>query len=1527
MATVNLSIKTYKQEGDLAHEYNPLRNLITDKGEIKPFNTDELDIDLNNPLNIECQPSYDGTVNLIINDDKNPPRIINTRFSKTKDNTYRIINRNQLEQTNLYKIGMIDRQTRLFRTINNIPKIDLLRIHNMGQMKGGNYTFYLKFADNDYNKTDIVAESGQVSIFKGKLSNIGSISGTLLDEITDKAVTLRITNVDTSFSKVYVYYTRETSDLNGIRLTKAEMLVKPYEIQNDTLDITINGFEETKEISPEEINIKYNVATAVKTQAQVQNMLFFGNVQETNINVKDLQNISYYIEVSVQQDVSIVTKGGDNKSVGWVSQEDYSTKFEDDVDQTEYYNPINIYYKLGYWPEEMYRLGVVYIMNDDTLSPVFNLRGCRLINLGSQNYKYGGYSSDKLVSLYQLKDGKKVMNYLDRDEFITGGINLENTFGVFRNPDLKVIDYEHKQVNPVYYKFNFNQDIIDALRENKVKGFFIVRQKRIPTVIAQGLSVGIDRTSYVPMLFDNSDEENQFYFTESFLDKSCSLITDFNGHKISTTKRHGSGLLCADANIIPSVQSLFDGSEFILKPTGEDEGKLQKVSNQQRHFTVDQIGTGNNYRYITANTTYIPSNSPLVYYNGYGFSTKCGTQEDVSQFSYFDTKDGKATNQKLIRGHYCPFLGVNANLQNNTIYTIKIPNYSDALLKEYFRIRGNDRSEFFAVSNRYSLDEIETMKELNVYRGDCYTNTITIRLNRNFIDSEVPICETIIDANTWSKNYKGSGNMVNGKEENVDEKKGGWTNINRADINTVPLGMWVTFKVLSNYNLGLRSEDRSHNDEHALMGSVRGFYPIHDISTNVSRKIEESWLLNDGYDATVGHRRNYIVDNVPYIKDMFDNRIMFSNVQREDAFQNAYRIFQGLSFEDIDRQYGAIVKLLPWQSGQQTCLLGIFEHGIGVIPVNEKALLSTTTGQSIHLYGADVLQSQIGLITPDFGSTWQESIIETPIAVYGVDTYAKKIWRVHKAGENAGSFETISDMKVQSFLNDQIELYERDKYPIIAIKNVKSHYNNFKGDVMFTFYNDAKGVTWNLCYNERLDKWITRYSWTPLYSENINNIFYSLDQDRAKVLGHIYDNKNCTYGLRTLPEDSESSNLKTSYPFTIRTELVGYKLTDYRQLRITKIETSFLNAIDDDIKVDTSDPNHPEYKGLLDLFSYSGTTITSKGYSDFERFFKSETIGATHVPVYYNITVEAGMDVTDDNRNDINSTITDVIGIINEYNITEKLKDTYLRNGFYVHGRAGIFNELNYKDASFDNQILPSKWYNRQEPFEFEFVVNGETGAHKIFDNLVIIANNVQPHEIEYEITGDVYKFNKAGIYRSKEFGEDEFKREYNKPKVLKYSDVRSLEGTGLAKDDIKNGKYYQTSQNFIKVPHIENDGRITEKDNCTVEWDYVLNSYTLKSSQSCKNIEEWGRRLGNIHYKEDSWYVTIDPILYEEKFAINGKEVQDDTYEALKKKYPHKYVKQVKIRDKFMKVRVKYTGEDIVIITALKTLVTPSYS
>ena len=134
-------------------------------------------------------------------------------------------------------------------------------------------------------------------------------------------------------------------------------------------------------------------------------------------------------------------------------------------------------------------------------------------------------------------------------------------------------------------------------------------------------------------------------------------------------------------------------------------------------------------------------------------------------------------------------------------------------------------------------------------------------------------------------------------------------------------------------------------------------------------------------------RWNFETPDVPYIKDWFGTRIMYSDIHINDAYKNGFRVFQGTNYRDYTREYGEIVKLISLESS----LLCVFEHGIGIVPVNQKALLSTTTGQSIHLYGSGVLQSQVSVVSEDFGSVWQDSIIKTPLGVYGIDTYAKKI--------------------------------------------------------------------------------------------------------------------------------------------------------------------------------------------------------------------------------------------------------------------------------------------------------------------------------------------------------------------------------------------------------------------------------------------------------------------------------------------------------------------------------------------------------
>jgi hypothetical protein len=98
-----------------------------------------------------------------------------------------------------------------------------------------------------------------------------------------------------------------------------------------------------------------------------------------------------------------------------------------------YYDSKFIYDKTGYWPEELYRLGIVYILKDGSLSPVFNIRGATNI----PKYNESFYSIQKSISEELKSDNPNINNVLNEIDFsednylIVGGkADNENAKGV-----------------------------------------------------------------------------------------------------------------------------------------------------------------------------------------------------------------------------------------------------------------------------------------------------------------------------------------------------------------------------------------------------------------------------------------------------------------------------------------------------------------------------------------------------------------------------------------------------------------------------------------------------------------------------------------------------------------------------------------------------------------------------------------------------------------------------------------------------------------------------------------------------------------------------------------------------------------------------------------------------------------------------------------------------------------------------------------------------------------------------------------
>lgn len=1505
------------------------------KNELIDFTDKNLNFDINHPIDIEIQESYDGSVNLILNDDLNPPKLINSRFTPLENGLYKIVDRSGNNDTNIYDELSLKGETNLYKTINQIPILTFNGIQSGGELSVGNYVFYFKYVDSDGNETDFVAESGIVSVFIGDLDDAKTIKGAISDTNSHKLVKFILTNIDTSYDYINVYYTRSTGTINGTEITRAYKLDDKFVVTNSSCNITIIGLEPVTEISLTDINIAFNIIEKAKTQAQVQNRLFLGNVNKTTIPYEELSDLSLRI-------TPVLYREDDIGSV----DEDYNLLGKTNETKGEYYNPYNIYYRLGYW-EDIYRFGIVYILNDYTLSPVFNIRGIDFHRYENNKDLFIGDSnkdSDNGLEIYKIYNmnpntGDITRNYIEIDE--DGFINKDNVIlgnakGVIRIRDGNNTSGIINEFHPIGIKFKFQEhnsndnydiDLIEELQKY-TKGFFFVRQKRIPTVYCQGLTIGYDPLSKLPIIPIN---ESHHSITESFIsnDNGKSILdNEYNNRVVMTTDALPYASIIPEAEINSGLYSqIFNGSKFTIREPliyVNDNNKYFVQTNEERHYYINfykERESKNPDIIKNVSLTYIDDNIQLKTSGTTDFSSRAGEAEVAYKYKFFGKEDVEKDAKNLLRGCWGSYVGTEGIGEFCKLYDVLIPGYDENLMSDYFKSRFSNSSSYYSISDRIGWENLNN-NYLVCYRGDCYYGNFTHRMLRNFQDPESPTNDTIVDPNTWENNFSGTSTGA------LDYEK--CELINRGDVNAIQLGHWVTFKCMSNINLALRCEDDSNSSEVVLNGHPRTFYPISRLNASGEYKIPESNVFNAGLNSTTSDKYHFVLPNVPYIKNEFSNRIMYSDIYISDAYKNSYRVFQLSNYRDYNSEYGFITKIVEWYGN----LIVVFERGVGLISVNERVQTGSGDGGQVYLNTMNVLPERPLLLSKLYGSQWEDSIIRTDNFVYGVDTIAKKIWRT-----NGRTFEIISDFKIQQYLNDNISLTEREKTPTLGLRNVKSHYNKFKYDVLFTFYDDVnitnvlgeivKTKEWNLCYNERLQLWITRYSWIPLMSENISNVFFTSNKEDAKNITKIastWKESTISSGIvldRILINDISQSLLNNNnlenpnnYPMVL---YPGVEIPNLRELNIISKDI-IIGKLDINLDLDSSKfkvkyckytfensdiyPDNEDFK-LIEDIEYDGenikniTTYLILKTSDSNIKHKYTITDSNNIPIYATLSIRAELirkrsESINDNPGDLNVDVSNRYSdIIYIRTFTENYDNkTY----FWRHGVAGIFDN--------DEDLYPTSWYKLREnnkpisydSFEFEFIVNKNIGYHKVFKNLLIISNNVMPDYIAFEVIGDSYEFNKykedTFNYQKSQFNIDSID---NNSKViefipnlidLKWSNIKSLED--LYKEDPLNGTI------------IFKDER--------------LNEYSICNIQQIKNINNVGIIKGNSRYQEDFVNITINPIRYK----ILTKNDNNIKYGRVEETRP---------RDKFIRIRVKYKGDKKVIITTLQTLFDISFS
>lgn len=1571
--TLSLSyyLNQIRPYGNIVYEYNPLRNYrlssdtvingeLVEAGSIVDLDTDGFNFSLNNPLEIDAQSSYDGSVNLIFNDNRNIPRLINSRFSVLQNNTYEVVDRIGNNDTNLYDSEQFDLDTSLYKRVNTIPTITFNSVLPSGNLKVGNYVIYIKYADADGNETDFVGESGIISCFIGGDRDPFSIDGGFRDQLANKSISLTVSDIDSSYDYIKVYYTRSTSDVDSNRIVTAHEINRKFPVRNNSCNVIITGSEETKDIPVSDINIQYSIIDKAKSQTVCQNMLFLGNSCKPDMMYKDLSDISLRL-------LPYLIESDSERFIGKTSY-DYSD-LSDQSYSHEYYNTLNIYNKVGYWNEEIYRFGVVYIMKDGSLSPVYNIRGKNGIP------KFEKLQSAYLQSdLWKYENNEKVRNYIPIDEStfdVSGTSYLENAKGVLRINT----DSDSRKVYGIGVAIPTE---VSEYLNTLVQGLFIVRQKRIPTILAQAYVMPRDLEAEVPLINYGGS-----YIAERFLDNDRKLNESYLPRlytisDMARVNRSAKVAICPEYDVRQSYfNHLFTGTEYVVRKADIQPSMttLSRDIYNDRHYYVDSYYGRREEQFSRAKIIGVGDNVPIAAVEDYNFRGRAGEAEEGFRFRYIESKNKEKEATNLIRGAYSPYLGIIGDqVTIGSIINIYIPGYSEAQMSTYFNTRYEDNSPYYSVSSRLSLANIDSLLSLQkagddlytyivpCYRGDCYICNFTHRLNRNFQDPSAPTNDEVVDENTWKDNYDTENTENNAK-------------INRGDVNAIQLGSWITFKVCSSYNLSIRSLDPSYPTEEGLTGLKRGFYPLQELSPAGATKIPESSVINGGYSSTTSEKQAFTLPDVPYIKNRFDTRIMYSDISVGDAFKNGFRVFQMTHYRDYPRTYGGIMKMIELFGN----ILCIFEHGIALIPVNERAVAGEGSGGNVFINTSNVLPENPKMLSDTYGTQWPESVVQTPYFVYGVDTVGKKIWRT-----NGDQFEIISDFKIQEFLNENITLSEREMTPIIGVRNVKGHYNAFKQDVMFTFYDDLYGFeekVWNICYNEVMQKFVTFYSWVPSYSANIDNIYFSFNRDTSKWISKL----------------ASSSSLSTSADGVVLSNVViddwevknGMKLTKLglvnRSLPNTQntgleIELTYEIVKDNfgmykhfKIITEGEKQNKVSYLALKEDFEWTVPVVQLNLQCTIDYLYSSES-----APQDLDDYVAGWKDYVTYNAGLYQSSIAITKQEVLDNGVNEGLN---LTTDFWKHGQSGI---IDIKD-----KIKPCYWYGKQHPFEYEFVVVDNPATHKIFENLQIVSNKAVPDSFHYEVVGESYEFHedKKNMYIRQEATKDFY--QYNGSDILYNRNFLDLRGK--QRDILRNWKptgqkvkstmfplYYARVDTFNEIEDYYKGKTAPNKDyvnlsGSEIVYNEKLDEFRVWTHAKAADIKDprIGRLRGNMNYQGDVWNIQINPIIFVQRnepawntakltketidkvpISVGNSPIPNDlkgfdiTSETPVEDYMPQDLrdlgygpedidtsdwwsgrKEARLRDKYIKIRVRYTGEELAIITALKTLYTISYA
>ena len=339
---------------------------------------DKLNFSVDFPIEGEYKIDATDDVTVYWTDDNNPPRFMNLTTPPTCTGAPGLD---------------IDVTFDIFPKIGTYTKVLLNKVANGGTLNVGTYYFTMQLVSQNGATTNVLDISNPIYINPvtegladapfgvAENYNVNSYGGADAGTSSGKKILMDIRHIDQSYAAVRPIFIQQVA---GVR-SAVKLPDKP--ITGNTMTVQYTGYEDTEPFTLADVQIPRASYNKAKTIAQVDDVLYLGNLVRTRVDIGYQKFANSIIIESVQLDPN----AGANESANGNHQRNFAGITVDGLFRTTNNNQgfgrsaYDNYYFKGYDRDEVYAFYITWILRDGSESMAYHIPGRSPINTTMSN--------------------------------------------------------------------------------------------------------------------------------------------------------------------------------------------------------------------------------------------------------------------------------------------------------------------------------------------------------------------------------------------------------------------------------------------------------------------------------------------------------------------------------------------------------------------------------------------------------------------------------------------------------------------------------------------------------------------------------------------------------------------------------------------------------------------------------------------------------------------------------------------------------------------------------------------------------------------------------------------------------------------------------------------------------------------------------------------------------------------------------------------------------------------------------------